>query len=191
MVPERRLERTEHGLLPVGEDGWYVINAREAEWREHGLGKWPRLEGSKAVFPQLGLGIQVLEPGQAMTRYHWEIDQEDFLILAGEALAIVEGEERPLRRWDLLHCPPGTRHAIVGAGDGPCIVFAVGSRVNHTERNADGEIQAREGWGAYPVDETALRRGAGVEEETTDGGVAYASFADPVTTRYRDPLLPG
>lgn len=184
MIPERRLERTEHGLLPVGEDGWYVLNAREAEWRDYALGKWPRLEGATAVFPQLGLGVSVLEPGQPMTMYHWEADQEDFLILAGEAVAIVAGQERPLRQWDLLHCPAGTEHAIVGAGDGPCVVFAVGSRT-HTERNPDGEIVARENWGAYTVAEAALRHGAGVEEETREGDVAYARFPDPVSVRYR------
>lgn len=55
-------------------------------------------------------------------------DQEDFLVLAGEALAIVEGEEHPLRRWDFVHCPPGTSHVIIGAGEGPCLVLAVGAR---------------------------------------------------------------
>ena len=37
--------------------------------------------------------------------YHRENDQEDFLVLAGEALAIVEGEERPLRQWDFVALP--------------------------------------------------------------------------------------
>ena len=32
MVPEAKLERTEHGLVPQG-DGWFVINARDAVWR--------------------------------------------------------------------------------------------------------------------------------------------------------------
>jgi uncharacterized cupin superfamily protein len=99
-----------------------------------------------------------------MGMYHWEADQEDFLVLSGEALLIVEGEERPLRRWDFFHCPPGTEHIIVGAGDGPCVVLAVGSR----------EHQRGSNWGAYSVDETALRHGAGVEAETTDRAEAYA-----------------
>lgn len=134
MVPEAPLEQTEDGLLPAGE-GWFVLNAREAAWRRwEGMGKWPRLEGTRPIFPQLGIGLTVLEPGEPMTMYHWETDQEDFLVLSGEALAIVEGQERPLRQWDFLHCPAGTNHAIVGAGDGPCIVFAVGSRENHTYR---------------------------------------------------------
>ena len=39
-----------------------------------------------------------------------------------------DGEERPLRQWDLLHCPAGTKHTIVGAYDAPCVVLAVGAR---------------------------------------------------------------
>jgi Cupin domain len=191
MVPEAPPERTEDGLLPTGEEGWYVLNAREAMWRESkGMGKWPRFEGGRPVFTQLGLSITVLEPGEPIAMYHWETDQEDFLVLAGEALAIVEGEERQLRQWDLLHCPPGTNHVIVGAGDEPCVVFAVGSRLNHTRRLPDGTIEGRDNWGAYTVDEAALRHGAGVEEETKDGAVAYARFPEAQIARYRDGWLP-
>jgi uncharacterized cupin superfamily protein len=190
VVPEAPLEQTEDGLLPAGE-GWYVLNAREAAWREvEDRERWPRLEGRRPVFPQLGVGLSVLEPGEPLAMYHWETDQEDFLILDGEALAIVEGKERPLRRWDFLHCPPGTNHVIVGAGDGPCVVFRVGARENHTHRLPDGTIAGRDDWGAYTVDEAAVRHGAGVEEETTDAGVAYARFPEPVQARYRDGWLP-
>ena len=52
--------------------------------------------------------------------YHWETDQEDFLVLAGEAVLIVEGEERPLRQWDFVHCPPETKHVIVGPARDLC-----------------------------------------------------------------------
>jgi uncharacterized cupin superfamily protein len=113
--------------------------------------------------------------------YHWEADQEGFLVLAGEALLVVEGEERPLRRWDFVHCPAGTRHTIVGAGDGPSLVLAVGARDRSTG----------EGWGAYTVDEAALRHGAGVERETTVPNEAYARFPGGRLTRYRDGWLPG
>jgi uncharacterized cupin superfamily protein len=104
------------------------------------------------------------------------------LVLYGEALLIVEGEERPLRQWDFVHCPPETRHIIIGAGDGPCRVIAVGSR-QHVDENVNG--------GAYVVDEVASRHGAGVEEETDDPEVAYARFADPEPTPYRAGWLPG
>jgi uncharacterized cupin superfamily protein len=111
--------------------------------------------------------------------YHWEADQENFLILAGQAILIVEGEERPLRQWDFVHCPPDTKHTIVGAGEGPCVVLAVGAR----------DHQGGEGWGGYSVDEAAIRHGAGVEEETTDATVAYARFKRGRKGRYPGGLL--
>jgi uncharacterized cupin superfamily protein len=177
-VPEAPLEETEHGLAPKGQ-GWFVLNAREAAWIDRkGRGVVSRFEGfeDEAKFSQLGIHIRVLGPGEPMSMYHWEADQEDFLVLSGEALAIVEGEERPMRAWDLLHCPAGTNHVLVGAGDGPCVIVAVGAR----------DKSVGDDWGGYPVDETALRHNAGVEEETTDAEVAYARFPDGERTRYRD-----
>jgi uncharacterized cupin superfamily protein len=122
----------------------------------------------------------VLEPGEAMGMYHWEADQEDFLVVAGEGLLIVEGEERPLRRWDFVHCPPATGHIIVGAGSGPCAVVAVGAREH------DGTPE----WGAYPVEAAALRHGAGVESETADPAEAYSSAPQRRPTAYRPGWLP-
>jgi uncharacterized cupin superfamily protein len=186
VVPEAELEKTEAGLVPAS-GGWFVLNAREARWvRREGRGEslpftgWTDFE-AETYFPQLGINLRVLGPGEPMAMYHWETEQEDFLVLSGEALLIVEGQERPLRQWDFVHCPPETRHVIVGAGGGPCVVLAVGSR----ERQASGP------WGGYTVDEAALRHGASVEEETDDAGVAYARFPKPETTHYRDGWLPG
>ena len=116
MVPEAPVTKTEWGLLPTGK-GWFVMNAREAFWIESDFGLQCGFEDfdGEADFSQLGIRIRVLRPGEPMAVYHWEADQEDFLVLSGEALAIVEGEERPLKAWDLLHCPAGTNHVIVGA----------------------------------------------------------------------------
>ena len=72
-----------------------------------------------APFSQFGIGPHMLMPGQPNGRYHAEAAQEGFLVLSGECIAIVEGEERRMRQWDYLHCPPGTHHITVGAGDGP------------------------------------------------------------------------
>jgi hypothetical protein len=80
---------------------------------------------------------------------------------------------------------------IVGAGDGPCVVFAVGARMNQTYCTPDGAFKRRDDWGAYTVDETALRHGARVEDETNDPRVGSARFAERVTARYRDGWLPG
>ena len=189
MSPEAPLEETEHGLLPAA-DGWFVLNAREAPWQDQSGRMQGMAKQGKADFSQLGIGLLVLHPGQPMSMYHWETDQEDFLVLSGEALAIVEGQERPLRQWDFVHCPPGTSHVIVGAGDGPCVVFAVGARWNHTYRKPDGSMDSRPDWGAYTVDEAAQRHGAGVAEETTDADVAYADWPERESMRYRDGLLP-
>jgi uncharacterized cupin superfamily protein len=178
MVPEARLEQTEHGLVPTG-DGWFVLNAREARWRSaEGRGAITDLEG-ETEFPQLGIHVFVLGPGEPISMYHWEVDQEDFLIVSGEALLIVEGEERPLRQWDFVHCSRETKHTIVGAGDNRCVVVAVGSRTT-----------TGPGWGGYTVDKAALRHNAGVEEETTQEDVAYANVAHRKHTRYRDGWLP-
>jgi uncharacterized cupin superfamily protein len=176
-VPEARLEETEHGLVPAG-DGWFVVNAREARWLVDELGAWTGFAGEQR-FEQVGINLCVLQPGVPMAMYHWENEQEDFLVLSGEALAIVEGEERPLRQWDLVLCPVAARHVVLGAGDGPCVLLAIGSRSD------------REDWGGYPVDETALRHGASVEKETTKSSEAYARFTTPTApTRYRDGWLP-
>ena len=184
MVPEAKLDQTEAGLVPKT-TGWFVLNAADARWIDRGgrgysvpLTGWTD-EEAEMLFPQLGMQIAVMRPGQPMAMYHWETEQEDFLVLSGEALLIVEGEERPLRQWDFVHCPPEAQHVIVGAGEG-CVVLAVGSRVN----------QAHGPWGAYTVDAAAIRHGAGVEEETQDPTVAYARFRPSKPTRYRDGWLP-
>jgi uncharacterized cupin superfamily protein len=166
-VPEAPLERTDEGLVPAGE-GWFVLNAREARWRDRpARGKSLPFE-APVGFPQVGINLFVLGPGEPIGMYHWEANQEDFLVLAGEALLLVEGEERPLRQWDFVHCPRDTRHIIVGAGGG-CSVLAIGAR----------KPDAEEVWGGYTVDELASRHGVGVEQETSDAAEAYARFEAP------------
>ena len=184
MISEAQLERTEHGLVPAG-DGWYVLNARASRWYYvEGRGAFCDLEGDQN-FTQLGINVQVFVPGEAMAMYHWEADQEDFLVVHGEALLIVEGEERSLRQWDFVHCPPRTKHTIVGAGNGPCVVIAVGARIDSVD-NPD--------WGGYTVDEVALRHEAGVEQETSVPEEAYAAVRAKHGTReptsYRNGWLP-
>ena len=180
MVPEAPLEQTEHGLVPSGE-GWFVLNARDARWRPGaGRGAYCIFEGEPG-FSQLGIHLVALAPGEPMAMYHWEADQEDFLVLDGEGLLIVEGEERPLHKWDFAHCPAEANHVIVGAGTVPCLVLAVGARDRSTGPD----------WGGYTVDETARRHDASVEQETTDPEEAYARFAQRKPSRYREGWLPG
>jgi mannose-6-phosphate isomerase-like protein (cupin superfamily) len=185
MGPEAPLEATEHGLAPRG-DGWYALNMREAEWR-HAEGRGAvcvvvdDFEAWRRESAQFGVNPFVLQPGEPMGMYHAEADQEGFVLVAGEAVLIVEGEERPLRAWDFVHCPPHTKHVIVGAGSGPCLVIAIGARAH------DGESDSLR----FSVDEAAIRRGASVEDDTTDGSVAYASVPPREPTSYRQGWLAG
>ena len=116
-------------------------------------------------FSQVGINIGVLAPGQPACMYHGEDEQKDFLVLHGECLLLIEGEERRLRAWDFVHCPAGTDHIFVGAGDGPCVIVMVGSRAPHTI--------------VYPVSELARKHGAGAEQETDSPPEAYAPFERP------------
>jgi uncharacterized cupin superfamily protein len=147
--------------------GWFVVNARDARWMHNDMRIVCKYGGEgEAHFDDLGIGLYWIRPGQPMTMYHHEAGQEDFLVLRGECLLVVEGEERELRAWDLFHCPPGTPHTIVGAGDEPALVLAVGARVER------GSVR-------YPYDPAAVRHGAGVEADTASPAEAYARFSEP------------
>jgi uncharacterized cupin superfamily protein len=178
MATESRLVETDGGLVPEGE-GWFVVNARDARWWRHDMfGLATTFENEEdAPFKQLGINIQVLAPGQPNCMYHGENAQEDFLVLFGECLLLVEGEERPLKQWDFVHCPPWTQHVFVGAGEGPCGILMVGRRPEQEEL-------------LYPVAEVARKRDAGVEQETTSGKEAYAPFTRSVEEPYREGTLP-
>ena len=174
MVREAKLADQAEGRAPSG-DGWFVVNAREAAWLTGDFGAYTRFEGD-ARFPQFGVNIGVLAPGEASCYYHAENEQEDFLVLGGECLLIVEGEERPLRQWDFVHCPAWTEHVFVGAGDGPCALLAVGARLSD-------EV-------VYPASEVAQRHRAGVTRETRDPDEAYAGLAPDVPTPFSPGWLP-
>jgi uncharacterized cupin superfamily protein len=174
MVPEAPLERTDGGLVPGGE-GWFVLNARDARWLGGQFGAYTRFEG-ESRFPKLGFNIAVLEPGQPACRYHGEDEQEDFLVLAGMCLLLIEGQERSLKPWDFVHCPAWTAHVLIGAGDGPCAILAVGTRLS------DDVV--------YPASELARQHGAGVERETRDPQQAYADVPPDVVVAYQS-WLPG
>ena len=163
------MRKIDAGLVPEGE-GWFVLNAQDAAWHDGDFGAYTSFQGD-VRFPQLGINIGVLMPGQPACMYHREDNQEDFLVLSGECLLLIEGEERRLRAWDFVHCPAWTEHVFVGAGDGPCAVLAVGAR-------ASRDI-------VYPRSELALRHAAGVETETPAPREAYAPFAEDRDVPYR------
>src|SRR6266568_3493896 len=180
MVDEARLEETERGAV-ASSDGWFVLNARDARWFDRGPRGVVCAFDGETEFEQVGVNLFALGPGEPMSMYHWEADQEDFLVLSGEALLIIENEERPLREWDFVHCPPNVSHTIVGAGSGPAAILAIGARRN----------QGGENWGGYPFSEVAMRHNASAERETNDPKEAYARFPQRQPARYREGSLPG
>lgn len=148
--------------------GWFILNARDVPWQHNDLRSVARFGGQgEAHFDDLGVSLYRLAPGQAMSMYHHEAGQEDFLLLRGRAIAIVEGEERAMIPWDLLHCPPRVPHTIVATGDEAAVLLAVGAR---TER---GTV-----W--YPAEAVAIRHGAGAPKATGSPAEAYAQFSMPV-----------
>jgi uncharacterized cupin superfamily protein len=174
-IEEARLEEVGSGLAPVSL-GWFVVNVGKAAWLSNDafggrcvfesnrrvLAERPDVEPQQ--FADTGFTLAVLEPGKPTGMYHAESSQEDFLVLAGTCLLLVEEQERPLRAWDFVHCPAGTRHTFVGTGDQPCVIFMTGAR-----REGDTIL--------YPRSEAARARDAGVEAETDSPAEAYAPFS--------------
>jgi uncharacterized cupin superfamily protein len=143
---------------------WFIKNLRDARWATHNkFGAAGGFEPEPGAFEQLGINVRVLEPGQPNCLYHRESLQEDFLVLSGECLLLVDGEERPLKAWDFVHMPPNVDHVFVGAGDGPCAILMVGAR------SPDEEI-------FYPAAEVARKHGAAAEKDTPSPEEAYAPF---------------
>jgi uncharacterized cupin superfamily protein len=178
MPDEAQLTESPGGLAPAGE-GWFVVNVGDTAWMtHHAFGSGCSFENREnAHFPELGINISTVRPGEALCLYHSESAQEDFLVLAGEAVLLVEGQERPLKAWDFFHCPAGTEHVVVGAGDGPAIVLAVGAR--HESETL-----------LYPKSELAEKYDASAEETTPNPQEAYARFerAQPGRPDYWDEL---
>jgi uncharacterized cupin superfamily protein len=143
---------------------WFVVNVADATALSHErAGKRVMFDNLDEPFPEIGINIRVLQPGQPNAKYHSESVQEDFLVLSGECLVIVDDEERQLRAWDFVHCPAGTPHVFVGAGEGPCAILMVGAR--HPAATVH-----------YPVSDAAARFGASVAKATADEDEAYAEW---------------
>ncbi len=169
---EARIEDTETGRVPA-DDGWFILNVGEIGWSTvPGGGTWCVFESPAAPSKMLGIGVHILNPGETPGFYHRESDQEGFLVLSGECLAVIEGEERRMGPWDYFHCPPGTEHITIGAGDGPCALLMVGTRSHDHETH-------------YPADPTAAKHGAAVATPTNSPREAYADR--PPITRARSP----
>ncbi len=169
-VSEARLEETGSGLAPASE-GWFVVNVRDTQWMtsDH-FGSGCVFESREHSFPEFGINLAVLQPGQPNCLYHAESQQEAFLVLSGECRLLVNGEERALRAWDFVHCPAGTEHVFVGAGEGPSTILMAGAR------------SPKEQLFSRALELAALYGGAS-ENDTPDPRQAYAPFERPEATR--------
>jgi uncharacterized cupin superfamily protein len=144
-------------------DEAFVVNLADAPAQAHPRrATFVKLEPEDGEWPDVGVNVQIMQPGQPNCRYHSEPVQEDFLVLSGECIAIVDGEERRLRQWDFLHCPAGAEHVFIGAGEEPSAVLMIGSR--------------RRDEAFYPVNEVAARYGASASAETDTPATAYAEW---------------
>jgi uncharacterized cupin superfamily protein len=180
MPKEARLARSDSGFLYPEDEGWFVVNARDTHWwHSDAFGSTSPFEGYQAPFQEFGINMRVLQPGRPNCLYHSENAQEAIFVLFGEPLLLIEGEERPLKRWDFVHLPPGTEHVLVGAGDGPSGVLIVGTRRPEEQEEF-----------LYPAAEVARKHNAAAERDTTDPGEAYASYSEPVGGRLPEGTLP-
>jgi len=163
-VEEAELKQTGSGLAPAT-PGWFTVNVRDAIWETSAFGDACFFEDPEAPFEQMGIAVRVLWPGRSTWRYHAESAQEDFLVLSGAALLLVEEQERRLRAWDFVHCPPGTAHAFIAVGNDPCVILMVGARLpEHTYR--------------FPRTPLAVRHGVAVEVETSSPRDAQAGLLE-------------
>jgi uncharacterized cupin superfamily protein len=162
-MDEAKLDDTPYGRNPA-EEGWFVLNLADAlavRNEEKGGAMYP-LEPQGGGYNAFGVNVHVVWPGEPNALYHSEGVREAFLVLSGECTLVVEEQERPLRQWDFFHCPAGTNHIFVGAGDGPCAILMIGGRPDEPLN--------------YPVSEVAAKHGASVARETSNPDEAYADW---------------
>ena len=163
-MEEARIEQTPEGQVPAG-DGWFILNLGEMAWETAaGFGVWRDFDDQDSdPSERMGVHVHVLGPGESNGYYHAEAAQEGFLVLSGECIAVVEGEERRMRRWDYFHSPPGTEHITIGAGDEPCAILMFGSP----------DPRRKVEWIA---NETAAKYGASVARTTGRDTEAYGEL---------------
>jgi uncharacterized cupin superfamily protein len=176
-VPEAALEDSGSGLKATS-DGWFVLNLDSAAaFRNPKAGVYFPLEDRGRPSADFGLNVHVLWPGQPNCLYHSESVREAFLVLSGECVLLVEEEQRRLRPWDFFHCPAGTAHVFVGAGDGPCAILMVGARTPGATVH-------------YPVSDVAAAHGASAGRATDSPSEAYADWPRTELSPQRVPWPP-
>ena len=76
----------------MSQDQPLIVNLAEARAvgnPHRGLALLP--EGEPGTWPDVGVNVRIMQPGQPNCRYHSEPVQEDFLVLHGECPVIMDG----------------------------------------------------------------------------------------------------
>jgi len=102
-----------------------VINLDELEIVSHEDGPFAGQFGviaERIGAQKLGYNLSICPPGKKVCPFHnHHVNEEMFLILEGEGLLRFGDKEYPLRKHDVVACPPGGRavaHQIVNTGKG-------------------------------------------------------------------------
>ncbi len=144
-----------------GKNEWFVIHSNDAPWLENDrFGQYCNFEGDRR-FPQIGVNIHIIKPGQPNCFYHREAGQENFFVLSGECKLIIEEQVQELRTGHFVHCPPETRHVFVGSGSKPCAILMIGYRPDQNSIH-------------YPTSTVAGEFNATVEKATSSPREAYS-----------------
>jgi uncharacterized cupin superfamily protein len=176
-VREAEIEETAEGRVARG-DGWFILNLGQMAWQTvPGFGSWCSFDApnKNADEPGIGVHVHVLMPGEPNGYYHAEAAQEGFVVLSGECVAVVEGQERVMRQWDYLHSPPGTAHITVGAGTGPCAILMFGSP------DSSRKVE-------WIADTVAAKHGASVSRTTGRASEAYEDAPSVAAVRAPAPF---
>jgi len=101
---------------------------------EDGLYTSRRARFSDAIGARnLGYNLTVLPPGKAQCPFHSHHGEEEmFLILEGEGELRFGDQRHPIRRHDVIACPPGgadVAHQIINTGTEPMKYLSLSTRV--------------------------------------------------------------
>src|SRR4051794_31491989 len=97
-VPEEPMEDREHGRRAAGGGGIVLTVADSNGIGSDRSGPFTAFETPDHPHPHFGIGVHILWLGQPNGLYHEEDTQEDFLVLSGECILLVEEQERRMRR---------------------------------------------------------------------------------------------
>lgn len=111
------------------------INLDELEMHSHGQGHFGGSYGvisDKIGARKLGYNLSVCAPGKRVAPFHnHHVNEEVFLILEGQGVLRFGGSEYPIRKGDVIACPPGGRdvaHQIVNTGSVDLKFFALSTK---------------------------------------------------------------